>query len=55
MKIAEYEFKLHRDIQLFICRNKEELKKLGPALIRNIIKGNLIKGDMDFVKVDMHA
>jgi len=55
LSIAKYEMKLHRDIQLFIAGNKQELDKLGSGLIKNIIKGNLIKGDMDFVKVDMHA
>ncbi|MFH1053820.1 MAG: nucleotidyltransferase domain-containing protein [Candidatus Woesearchaeota archaeon] len=51
LKIAYYELKLHRDIQLFICKNKEELSKLGEGLIRNIIKGNLIKGNLDFIRV----
>ncbi|MBS3159135.1 hypothetical protein J4206_07665 [Candidatus Woesearchaeota archaeon] len=50
-KIAEYELKLHRDIQLFICKDKEELAKLGSGFVRNIIKGNLIKGELDFIKV----
>ncbi|MEA3514366.1 MAG: hypothetical protein U9R34_02740 [Nanoarchaeota archaeon] len=27
-------------------QNKKELKKMGPALLRNIIKGDLIKGDI---------
>jgi predicted nucleotidyltransferase len=55
LKIAKYEIKLHRDIQLFICHSKGELNKFGPGLIRNIIKGNLIKGDLDFIKVEMNA
>jgi len=53
--IAKYEQKLHRDIQLFVCQSKEELAKFGPGLMRNIIKGNLIKGDFDFVKVGINA
>jgi len=28
---------------------------MGEGLIRNIIKGNLIKGDIDFVKVGINA
>ncbi len=55
LKIAKYELKLHHDIQLFIAHNKEELTKFNPGLIRNIIKGNLIKGDLDFIKVEMNA
>lgn len=55
LKIADYELKLHRDVQLFICPNQQELRKFGPGLIKGIIKGNLIKGDMDFVKVGVNA
>ncbi|MBI2669473.1 nucleotidyltransferase domain-containing protein [Candidatus Woesearchaeota archaeon] len=55
LKIVDYELKLHREIQLFICQNKEELQKLGSGLLRNIIKGNFIKGDLDFMRVDVHA
>lgn len=55
LKIAEYETKLHRDIQLFICQSKQELNKLGEGLMKNIIKGNIIKGDIDFVKVGINA
>jgi hypothetical protein len=35
--------------------HKEELNKFGHGLIRNIIKGNLIKGNIDFIKVDINA
>jgi len=55
LKIMNYELKLHRNIQLFICRDNNELAKLGPGLIRNIIKGDLIKGDINFIKVDLNA
>ncbi len=55
LKTAKYEINLHRDIQLFICRNRKELSKLGEGLIRNIIKGNLIKGELDFVRVEANA
>ena len=55
LKIVNYELKLHRDIQLFICKNKEELSKLGNGLIRNIIKGNLLKCNLDFVEVSANA
>ncbi len=55
LKTAEYETKLHREIQLFICHNKKELNKFGEGLIKNIIKGNIIKGDIDFVRVGINA
>ncbi len=55
LKIVDYELKLHREIQLFICQTKKELTKLGIGLIKNIIKGNIIKGNIDFVKVDINA
>lgn len=55
LKISEYETRLHREIQLFVCREKKDLEKLGEGLIKNIIKGNLIKGDLDFVKVKINA
>lgn len=55
LKIIDYELNLHRNIQLFICKDNNELKKLGKGLIKNIIKGNIIKGDIDFIKVDLNA
>jgi len=55
LHIAPYELRLHRDIQLFICKNKKELKKYSIGLIRNIIKGNLIKGNLDFIGVGINA
>lgn len=55
LSIAKYEISLHRDIQLFICHNKEDLKKLGTGMVRNILKGEIIKGDLDFVKVKIGA
>lgn len=55
LKLASYELKLHRNIQLFVCHNQKELHKFGNGLIKNVIKGNLIKGDLDFVKVGINA
>ena len=55
LKIVDYEMKLHKDVQLFICNTKQELIKLGTGLIKNIIKGNLIKGNLDFINVDVNA
>jgi len=55
LKLVNYELKLQRDIQPFICQNKKELSKFGNGLIRNIIKGNIIKGNLDFVEVSVNA
>jgi predicted nucleotidyltransferase len=55
LKIAGFEQKLHRDIEIFNCKDKGELKKFGEGLLSNIIKGNLIKGDMNFVRVGINA
>lgn len=40
----KYEKKLGTEIQTFICRNETELKKFSPGLLRNILRGNIIKG-----------
>ena len=55
LKLAEYELRLNRDIQVFACNKKEDLRKFGEGLIKNIIKGNIVKGDLDFVSVRINA
>ncbi len=52
---TKYEAKLKRDIQIFNAKDKGDLEKIGEDLIYNIIKGNLIKGDLDFIEVKIHA
>ena len=44
LEIEKYEARLKRNIQLFACKNEAELKKFGPELLRNILRGNVIKG-----------
>lgn len=44
LNLGEYQSKLHHEIQLFLSKNKNELKRFGPGLLRNIIKGVSIKG-----------
>ncbi len=46
LNIGKYERILHYDIQLFTSKNKKELTRLGAGLLRTIIRGNLIKGDI---------
>ncbi len=43
--------KLGREIEMFVCKNKEELQKFKPALLRNIVEGYLVKGSLNFVQV----
>jgi predicted nucleotidyltransferase len=51
LKLSSYEEKLGRDAQVFICRDKKELYNLGDGLLRNIIKGDILKGDINFLEV----
>ena len=44
IKIGKFEKLLHRDIQIFLCEDKNSLQKMGPGLIKNIIKGTTLKG-----------
>jgi len=47
----KYEKILNRPIQVFSCKNQKALKKFNKGLIMNIIKGDLIKGDLNFIEV----
>src|SRR3989338_8976597 len=49
-----YLSKLHREIQIFSGKNEEDLKQMGPALLRNILKGITLKGDIP-IEVIKHA
>lgn len=55
LKVSNYELKLHKEIQLFICQNKKEINKLGEPLINSIIKGDILTGELDFIKVNVNA
>ncbi len=55
LELAKFEKVLGRDIQLFTCRNKTDILNLGKPLLNNILKGNLIKGDLNFVEVSVSA
>lgn len=43
-KPTKYEMKLHREIQIFHARNKNDLKRYSPNLIHEILNGVFIKG-----------
>lgn len=44
LRLGPYLSKLHREVQLFTGKTEEDLQKMGPALLRNIIKGITLKG-----------
>lgn len=48
---GRFRAKLHREIETFICKDKNELKKFNPALLRNIVAGYLMKGNLNFIEV----
>jgi predicted nucleotidyltransferase len=48
-----FQNKLSREIQLFICKNTADLRKFQPGMLTNILKGHLVKGDLDFIKVEI--
>ena len=54
-KVIEYETRLNRDIQVFTARTMNDLKKMGEGLISNILTGHLVKGNLDFIEVKLHA
>ena len=51
LKEGEFSKKLHRDIQIFSYKTKRELEKLNQGLLKNIIGGFKIKGNLDFLEV----
>lgn len=46
LKVYPFQYKLDREIQIFNCRNKKELKKFGQDLLQSIIKGMTLKGEL---------
>jgi DNA-binding Lrp family transcriptional regulator len=54
-KIHEFSRKLKREIQLFHCKNRKSFGKIGDALIKNILLGYVIKGNLNFLEVTFHA
>lgn len=54
LNLEEYERKLDREIQFFECKDKNDFKRFREGLLKNIIKGNIIKGNLDFVEVKLN-
>ena len=46
-----YRSVLHRNIQVFVATSTDDLKQMGPGLLRNIIEGIIVKGKLDFIRV----
>jgi predicted nucleotidyltransferase len=47
-----YELKLHRNIELHIFRNKKEIKDVRTGMIKNVVNGYVVKGQIqDFAEV----
>ena len=55
LQIGKYELALNRDIQLFECENKKCLNKFPAGLLKNIVKGDIVKGNIDFLRVEINA
>lgn len=54
LKQGEYELRLHRDIQVHIAKDKNELKKME-GMLPYILSGNFIKGSIQDLGVEVHA
>lgn len=54
-KYGKYRKKLHRQIEVFSCKDKNDLKKFNNSFLKNVIQGNLIKGNTDFLKVEANV
>jgi predicted nucleotidyltransferase len=48
---AAFEQKLGREIQVFNCKNEKSLATFNNELLLSIVKGDIIKGDVDFLEV----
>ncbi|MBU0457510.1 MAG: nucleotidyltransferase domain-containing protein [Nanoarchaeota archaeon] len=55
LELGKYWIKLGREIQFFGCKDKKELKKYNPALLKNILKGYTIKGSIPDLEVKISA
>lgn len=44
LNLGPYLSKLHREVQLFAGKTEKDLQRMGPALLRNILKGITLKG-----------
>ena len=50
-----YERKLKREIQVFSAKKRSDLRKYSSGLLTNIVKGYIVKGNLDFAEVNVRA
>jgi predicted nucleotidyltransferase len=55
LELGKYQFKLHREIQVFTAKTKKDFEKFGPGLLRNILEGYRVKGTLNFIEVAAHV
>ncbi|HIH15741.1 MAG: hypothetical protein QT08_C0019G0007 [archaeon GW2011_AR17] len=55
LKILPFRKKLRRDIEVFHVSDLQKLKKMPPALLKNIIEGYHLKGKLSFLEVKAHV
>ncbi len=55
LRAGKYELLLNRDIQVFECLDMQNLRKFPEGLLRNILRGDIIKGNLGFVRVQVNA
>jgi hypothetical protein len=46
---GKFEKRLGRDIQPFVCKTRKDLKKFREGMLKNILSGYHIKGDLSFL------
>jgi len=54
-EIGSYYKGLHREIQVFIAKNRSDMKKFAEGLLSNILEGHLIKGEFETLGVDINV
>jgi|SRR3989344_1885455 len=52
LNLGPFYFTLHREFQVFVGKNRADLQEMGPALLRNIIRGVSIKGSIPSVVLE---
>jgi predicted nucleotidyltransferase len=55
LDVSKFENILQREIQLFSFKNRAEIKNINPGLIRNVINGYFVKGEVQNIIGDIHA
>lgn len=51
LDVSLFESLLGRNIQVFVCKDKNDLQKMSNGFLSNIVRGNVLKGNLDFLEV----